>query len=124
MSRSIHKGTREERLQRVAARRHSLRPAMQSGHAPTAPPRDRAAATIPRRGSGRSLALTLGEADAVPLGLSVAGVVHRLGPPARGLQHRDGYECMFYGMVSRPQSDMFQFCFRSGRLVVIASAIG
>lgn len=51
-------------------------------------------------------------------------VERRLGLPASGLQPRDGYECMFYSMAKHPRSDRFQFCFRSGRLVVIASAIG
>lgn len=78
------------------------------------------------RGSAprRSRALSLGQADAVPLGIGIAAAERRLGPPASGPSLHGGYRCIYYDMAGQPPSDRFQLCFRSGRLIVVASAIG
>lgn len=77
-------------------------------------------------GSGptRSQALSLGQADAVPLGIGIAAAERRLGPPASGPSLHDGYRCIYYDMAAHPPSDRFQLCFRADRLIVVASSIG
>ncbi len=76
---------------------------------------------MPNRPTGT--ALTLGQANAVPLGLTVAQVVRRLGTPVIGLRQRGHYRCLFYDVAGQPPSDRLQFCFSAGKLVVIASSI-
>jgi hypothetical protein len=60
----------------------------------------------------------------VPLGLTPAEVSHRLGEPAVSLYRKDShYRCMLYDLVGQPPSVQLQYCFRGGKLKLLASYV-
>lgn len=73
-------------------------------------------------GSPGSVALQKG--DSIPLGLTPNQVVRRLGEPATPLHRKDThFRCMFYNIVGQPPTVQLQYCFRGGKLKVLASYI-
>jgi hypothetical protein len=69
-------------------------------------------------------AVTVSEGQAVPLGLTPAAVERRLGAPAVSLRRKDAhFDCMFYDIVGQPRRVQIQYCFRGGRLKLLASYI-
>jgi len=68
--------------------------------------------------------VTTQEGELVPLGVTPAEVVHRLGRPAVALHRKDAhYSCMFYDLVGQPHGVQLQYCFRAGRLKLLSSYV-
>jgi hypothetical protein len=77
---------------------------------------------VVRRGAPGSVTVVRG--NAVPLGITPAQVVRRLGAPAAPLQRKDAYyRCMYYNVVDQPPTVQLQYCFADGELKIVASYI-
>lgn len=60
----------------------------------------------------------------MPLGLTPRQVERRLGAPAVSLRKKDAhFNCMFYDIAGQPTTVQLQYCFRGGRLRLLASYI-
>lgn len=89
-----------------------------------------ATSTVTRQSSGGLVlagapgSVTLPKGQDVPLGLTPAEVSHRLGEPAVSLYRKDShYRCMLYDLVGQPPSVQLQYCFRGGKLKLLASYV-
>jgi hypothetical protein len=72
-----------------------------------------------------SRALTQGEVLAVHLRTPRKEAIARLGPPsATGPKRISGDSCLYWRIVGQPSNVRWRFCFRNGRVHVVATYIG
>lgn len=70
-------------------------------------------------------ALTQGEVLSVPLTTPLARVLAQLGPPsATGPKQIAGDRCYFWRIAEQPAWARWRFCFKRGRLHIVATYLG